>query len=173
VGGGDLTLELVRGTESCGGRSEPSTSGMVTTENSFTFTYGAAEARIYLPSAGDGRIANWPAFWLDGENWPTSGEIDVMEGIDGQACFHLHSTSGADGTCAPGSYVGWHTYGVVWEPGSVTYYYDGVDVGSIRKGVTGEPMYLILNQAAASGVGDPPLAPSDMRVDYVRVWQSN
>ena len=60
----------------------------------FSFTYGYMEARIWLP--GSGEIADWPAFWADGQNWPTDGENDVLEGLGGQACAHFHNPAGAD-----------------------------------------------------------------------------
>src|SRR5258708_3248121 len=37
------------------------------------YTHGAFEAQINVPSQG-GKIANWPAFWLLGDDWPTHGE---------------------------------------------------------------------------------------------------
>jgi beta-glucanase (GH16 family) len=170
VSSGALHLSLIQKTETCAGSSHPYASGLVSTQNKFNFTYGAVEARIYTPASG-GQVANWPAFWADGQSWPADGELDVMEGLSGQACFHFHSNAGGPGGCASGSYTGWHTYGAVWASGSVTFYYDGVKVGQITNGITGQPMYLILNQAASSGYGGPQLAPSDMQVDYVRVWQ--
>jgi hypothetical protein len=27
----------------------------------------------------------WPAYWFCGDNWPNNGEIDVLEGVDGNA----------------------------------------------------------------------------------------
>ena len=170
VSGGTLHLTLVQKTETCAGKTEPYASGLISTQNKFNFTYGALEARVYTPAVG-GQIANWPAFWADGQNWPTDGELDVMEGLGGEACFHFHSASGGPGGCAPGTFTGWHTYGAVWAPGSVTYYYDGVKVGQITSGITGQPMYIILNQAVSSVHGGPLLTPADMQVDYVRVWQ--
>ena len=58
------------------------TSGRITTQQKFNFTYGRAEARIKLPNVQ----GLWPAFWLLGESisapgvgWPKCGEIDIME----------------------------------------------------------------------------------------------
>ncbi|WP_370369797.1 family 16 glycosylhydrolase [Catenulispora sp. GP43] len=169
VTGGTLNLTAIQKAVNCG-QAKDYTSGLVNTNGKFNFTYGAMEARIYLPAGSDGKIANWPAFWADGQNWPTDGETDVMEGLTGDACYHFHSTAGGPGGCASGNYTGWHTYGADWEPGSVTYYYDGVKVGQITTGITSVPQYLILNNAVG-GYGGTTLAPSTMKVDYVKVWQ--
>ncbi len=158
VSGGMLDLALNSGS-----------GGLVSTNGKYQFTYGYAEARIYLP-AGGSQGATWPAFWADGQSWPTDGEMDVMEGLSGQACFHFHSDAGGPGGCASGNFSGWHTYGADWEPGSVTYYYDGQKVGTITTGITSQPMYLILENSGGS-FGGPALYPSTMQVDYVRVWQ--
>ena len=168
VSGGYLHLAAVRRTEECGGRSHPYASGMVNTDGLHEFTQGAFEARIYLPAAPDGGVADWPAFWTDGQNWPTDGEMDVMEGLSGLTCFHYHSSAGAPGACADTG-PGWHTFGAEWEGDTVTYYYDGRDVGSTRTSGTDAPQYLVLNNAvgAVGGVNQA----DDMLVDYVRVWK--
>ena len=38
----------------------------------------------------------WPAFWLFGPNWPSSGEIDVIEGVNlaGTDTITLHTAAG-------------------------------------------------------------------------------
>ena len=168
---GALDLRLVRQVNWCGGKKRPYASGMVNTNGKFAFTYGFMEARIWLPGRGS-QIANWPAFWADGQNWPKDGEIDVVEGLDGRACWHFVHSGGNPGGCAMGEFAsGWHTFGADWEPGSITYYYDGRVVGIVESGITSAPMYLILNYAIADEIGGPALVPATMRVDYVRVWQ--
>jgi beta-glucanase (GH16 family) len=167
VGGGVLTITATQ--RSCNGYNYAS--GLLESNGRFNFTYGYMEARMYLPSDGAGGIADWPAFWADGASWPADGEIDVMEGLDGPACWHFHyGTSSSPqqvGNCATGDFSGWHTYGADWEPGSITWYYDGKRVAQTTSGVTSQPMYLIVNLALKA----QPIAPTTMHVDYVRVWQ--
>jgi beta-glucanase (GH16 family) len=171
VAGGALNLNLIRRPHSCGGKARPYTSGMVNTDGKFQFTYGFMQARIWLPGRG-GQIIDWPAFWADGQNWPKDGEIDVLEGLGGKACWHFVNPAAVRGGCAAGTfYNGWHTFGADWEPGSITYYYDGRVVGTIKSGITRAPMYLILNNATAHLYQIPIQVPADMRVAYVRVWQ--
>lgn len=59
----------------------PITSARIRTAESFSFCYGRAEIRAKLP-AGDWI---WPAIWMlprysEYGSWPSSGEIDIMEG---------------------------------------------------------------------------------------------
>lgn len=167
VSGGNLNLELA--SNGTGALVSTNPSDGVAGHRGFQFSYGYVEARIYLPASGS-TVANWPAFWTDGQSWPADGELDVVEGLSGQACFHFHSSSGGPGGCATGGFAGWHTFGADWEPGKVTYYYDGQAVGTITTGITSQPMYLILENSDGSS-GGTVVAPSDMLVDWVRVWQ--
>ncbi|HEX3628789.1 MAG TPA: glycoside hydrolase family 16 protein [Verrucomicrobiae bacterium] len=145
----------------------------------FQFVYGYAEAQITLPTNG-AVIAQWPAWWLDGRNWPEDGEIDIMEGLSGYASWHYHYDSGGGLDSHPiggrvNSSPGTHVYGVNWYPGHLDFYYDGVRVASssnasLQGGATisSSPMYLILLCAGGSG----PL-PATVVVHYARVFQSN
>lgn len=176
-GGGVLNLSAVARTcLAAGGVSYPYASGLVNTDGKFSFTYGYMEARIYLPATAAGVPVNFPAFWANGTgSWPATGELDVMEVLrdcgPGEG-FHFHSLLGAFGGCAALSTpAGWHTFGADWQPGSVTYYYDGLPVGRVTSGVTSSPMYLVLNNSVDPTWGGPTQAPADMQVDYVRVWQ--
>lgn len=172
-GDGFLHLDAAIASPACtasNGTSYNYRSGLVNSRAHFTFTYGTITARIW--TSGAGAISNWPAFWADGTGtWPTTGENDVFEGLNGKPCFHFHSPSGGPGGCAPSNGSGWHTYAATWAPGTVTYRYDGAQVGQITSGITGAPMYLILNLGISEPghFGGPLEVPATMLVDWVRV----
>ena len=175
-GGGALSLSLIQKSETCGD-NEPYAGSLVSTAGKFSFTYGFVEARVWLPAVpgSPGEVANWPGVWADGQNWPQDGEIDIAEGIGGQMCAHLHNAADPAGIpagggtgCASGNYGGgWHTFAADWEPGVITYYYDGADIGRVTSGVTSAPMFLVLDYA----VQDDAHVPATMKVQYMRVWQ--
>jgi Glycosyl hydrolases family 16 len=176
-GDGYLHLHLVARRERCNGNTYSYTGSLVSTNPSdgvaghigFQFTYGYVEWHVYLPAASAGVIANWPGVWSNGQSWPTDGENDTMEGLSGQACYHFLSPAGGPGGCATGDYTGWHIFATDWEPGVVTYYYDGVQVGQITSGITSAPQYLIMDNT--TNASSPTAVPADMLIDYVRVWQ--
>jgi beta-glucanase (GH16 family) len=184
----ELDLNFTQDAETCDGSSHPYTAGMVTTDGKFSFTYGLIEARVWLPTTSSGQVANWPSVWTDGQNWPDDGEIDLVEGLEGQACAHWHgpTDSGAGygpnggSGCPAGTYTGgWHTFAADWEPGIVTWYYDGKNIGCIESSgtacgnynsqITSSPMYLILS--LGSNAANQITAPTSMRLQYVRVYQ--
>jgi beta-glucanase (GH16 family) len=168
VQNGELNLTAIQRT--CSNRSYAS--GLIESDGNFNFTYGYVEAKIWTPT-GTGM---WPAFWTDGQNWPTDGEMDVLEayGTD-LSTFHYHY-AGCGGDCGPGGEVnvpgattGWHVYAAKWEPGVMTWYYDGQQVWQYSTSIVSSPHYLILNLGLNSTSA---AVPATMRVDYVRVWQS-
>ena len=171
LAGGALNLQATLQRESCGGTSQPYAASLINTDGKFSYTYGMYEARVWMPGTG-GKIADWPAIWADGQNWPYDGEIDVVEGLSGDSCFHFHYSGGGPGGCSDITNVtqGWHTFAADWEPGSIVFYYDGTAVGRETVGVTNQPMYLILDLAVPNSSWASATSQT-MRVDYIRVWQ--
>jgi beta-glucanase (GH16 family) len=174
--GGGVSLEITKQRSTCDGLRQPYTGALLSTNpedgrtsGGFQFRYGVLQAKVYIP--GDGRlIADWPTVMALGQQWPKYGEDDVMEGLGGSACFHFHNRRGQAGGCAMWVTGGWHTFASDWQRHSVSYYYDGVLVGKVVKGITSKPQYIVvLNTVSAR---DPQVARADaMRVAYVRVWQ--
>jgi Ca2+-binding RTX toxin-like protein len=171
VSDGFLHIETAASPATVGGKTYAYRTGIAHSNQNFEFTYGYAEARITLEGS-DGKIANWPTFWLDGQNWPYDGEIDIMEGLEGLASWHFHYAHGDPGGSAPGDFTGTHVFGALWEPGSISYFYDGVKVGTITSGVTSAPMYIIINNAMGPWGGETVIG-ADMAVDYVHVYSRN
>lgn len=156
-------------------------SGRITSLNGFSQAYGYFETRMLFPP-GQGF---WPAFWL----LPTSGfnwEIDVMEAVGKDPHgvymnFHAWATGSHEGTQyrtpTPLS-GGWHTYGLDWQPGKLTWYVDGVErfrTTQFNDRIPSTPGYILLNLAVGGAwPGDPDAStviPNQMLVDYVRAWK--
>jgi beta-glucanase (GH16 family) len=175
-GDGTMHLNVTATPSTCqGGQTYPYTGALISSDpedgrasGGFQYTYGVLEARVYVPGNGT-QISDWPAVWTDGQSWPNDGEDDLMEGLDGEACYHFHDPLGGPGGCDASITPGWHTFASDWQPGSVTYYYDGTKVGSITTGITTAPMYIILSNG--DSIGAAGMTADSMQVQYVRVWQ--
>jgi beta-glucanase (GH16 family) len=133
--------------------SYPYTSGMVTTKNSFDFTYGYVQVVARIP----GGTGTWPALWLLPQSgvWPP--EIDIMENWGsptGIQTTYIWSASGSvqqahvTSTSPTNLTSGYHTYGLLWQPGSLTWYLDGRMVDTYKgANVPSQPMYFLANLA--------------------------
>ncbi len=159
---------------------------------SLSFTYGTVSVRAKL-SAGKG---TWPAIWLLGTNcqrptwlqnncaWPAPGsnEIDIAEILQSNLTkvneqIHTENSSGASespGCTAATSNASqnWHTYTLIWAPGSLTWEIDGVQTCKTTSYVPSTPMFMIID-TAVGGVGGGSVQnstlPQTTEVDYVRV----
>ncbi len=176
----------------------PYSTAQLDTAGRFSFTYGRIEARIETPP-GQGFCS---AFWLladDGAGsalqWPNGAEVDVMEAIGNnttQANAFLHGPIAGDPNYQQWFATlqserpltgGFHTYGLIWKPNSMTWTFDGVPYAtatprslpsSARWVFTGHPFHIILDLAVGGWPGNPDAAtvfPASMRVDWVRVYQ--
>ncbi len=176
-GDGTVNLTATHQSSTCNGVTEPYTGAILSTDpadgrasGGFTFTYGVVEAKLYLPADGD-KIADWPGIFTSGQVWPKDGENDIMEALGGTACLHFHDRSGGPGACDRNIKAGWHTFAADWEPGFVTYYYDGTEIASIPEGITSSPMYIVLINTVSGKRTSNVVDSATMRVAYVRVWQ--
>jgi serralysin len=165
------------------------TSGMLTTRGgtpwteearypaSFAQTYGYFEMRADLSEAK----GTWGAFWLATADYSWPPELDIVEnpiGDANEAWTTAHSsatgshTSVGQANFVPGSSVGYHTYGALWTPSTITWFVDGVEVFRTATPVDmNKPMSLIVNLATGGWAGSvTDLAGADMRIDYIRAY---
>ena len=153
-------------------------SDLLSTWNTKAFTFGFFEARVWLQASNQEYTADWPQFWLDGfAAWPTNGEIDIMEGSPYGLHASYHWGTQADPqfvTFWPtlASQAGWHTFGVDWRSGSITWWYDGVQVAQTTQNVSESAMFLNVG-LGVQRADWPVIVPTTMRVDYVRVWRAS
>jgi len=177
-GNGNLVIRVIR--DSSGNYTSarlqsgaPASNNTQTADNSWQ--YGMIVARVKLPYGQ----AVWPAFWMLGENintvnWPTCGEIDIMENF-GTYHNNININNGtAHGPLPSGGYndysaggqitlpfgeqvnTDYHVYAIVWSQNSVAFYVDGQNYytatpsdPSIPAGewVFNNPEFILLNVA--------------------------
>lgn len=69
----------------------------VTSTQAYTKGLFVADIAHMPAGSGDGGSCGlWPAFWMFGPNWPSSGEIDIIEGVNNQQsnAITLHTSAG-------------------------------------------------------------------------------
>jgi beta-glucanase (GH16 family) len=156
-----------------GGR--PYTSGLISSQPSFSQTYGYFEASVKLPR-GKGL---WPAVWMLPADFGWPPEIDIMESIGNprQAFMTVHShpvpTKGVE--VHPTS-DGFHTYAVSWDPKEVVFYLDGVETQRMATpSDMHRPMYILANLAVGgdwAGTPDASTAfPARFSIRYIRAYR--
>ena len=173
------------------------TSARMLTKGKWSWTYGRIEASIKIPK-GQGI---WPAFWMlganiDSVNWPTCGEIDIMENIGNladQGITHgtLHGPGYSGGGGLSGTYTlpggaklsdAFHVFAVEWTTNQIKWYMDNVQYFTLTPAnlpggstwVFNAPQFILLNLAVGGNwPGNPDATtvfPQQMLVDYVRVY---
>jgi beta-glucanase (GH16 family) len=177
------------------------TSARLKSQGLFSFQYGRIEFRAQVPEAQ----GFWPAAWLLGNNivtanWPACGEMDVLERVNAAVTpdwneGSIHGTGFTGGNLGTRfnfptgqTAAGWHTYGMIWNKGSVAYYVDDPTQpyitytpssiaalsGSVWPYDSGNANFIILNLAVGgSWPGSPDSTtpfPAQMLVDYVHIY---
>jgi beta-glucanase (GH16 family) len=150
-------------------------SGVITTQPSFSQTYGYFEMRARLPR-GKGL---WPAFWLlpADLSWPP--EIDVMESIGdpSQVFVTTHSKAtkqeGFERRIAANEF---HTFAVSWDQRQVIWYIDGKEAGRhATPADMHKPMFMLANLAVGGNWPGAPDAstrfPATYEIDYIRAYR--
>ncbi len=183
------------------GENDTFACGGLTTMNTFTFQYGYVEVRARFDCAA----GVWPAIWMmpvDGSNWPSNGEIDIMEHLAYQGTFYqtLHyGTSDAGKTETVVEYAkyndslktDWHTYGMEWTEDYIKFYLDGSltatrvanEKANWPFSTEGNEFYLYIDQqiggswvenlpAGAADATALAADPADFEIDYVKVYSS-
>ncbi|KAF4467148.1 endo-13-beta-glucanase [Fusarium albosuccineum] len=195
---GGSTLQLVPWRDSSALKGW--TSGRI--ESKYVFT--PQPARITRMEAsirfGDSPIANkqgiWPAFWMlgnilrNGGSWPSCGEIDIMETVNGQLRGYgtIHCDVYPGGICNEETGIGnniaisdqsWHTWRVEidrakgsWQQETITWFLDGfqfhqvsgsrINNEGVWNSLAHSPLYFILNVAVG---GEWPGYPNDATWD--------
>jgi beta-glucanase (GH16 family) len=157
------------------------TTGQIDTHNSFSQQYGYFEMRAQM---SDAHGTNG-AFWLLPPSGPWPPEIDVVEvlGRDPDTASMTNHTGVTAphtlGGTATGADLsdGFHTYGLMWTPSSLTFSLDGVDRFTTPTAPDEhQPMYML----ATLGVGgsfagnpSPDGFSADMKIDYVRAYSDD
>jgi len=160
----------------------PYTSGIVITRGKFAQEYGRFEIRAKLP-AGQGY---WPAFWLLPVKPHFPVEIDMMEMLGNKptviymsnhyrnADRTVHSLT-KPSTIAVDFSKAYHTFEVIWNSTSITWYVDGVLQLKTTQYIPHEPMFMLINLAVGGHwPGNPDSTtefPGVMQVEYARAYK--
>ena len=160
----------------------PYTSGMVETYGIFEQSTGYFEIRAAMP-AGQGF---WPAFWLLPNTYYP--EIDILEQPNNSGTntdYWTHTSvypvsTGGFTDAGANVFQGYHSYGFLWQNGSIQYVFDGSMVGDPQPepaGLVGLQMYMIANLAVGAQGSWPgptlPGASSSYSIDYMRAFSTD
>jgi len=155
--------------------NHPYISGMISSQPSFSQTYGYFEMRAELP----GGKGLWPAFWLlpADQSWPP--EIDILESVGDPSHVYstVHSTlQPAIGIEAHVSANAFHTYAVSWDRRRIVWYIDGQETGEQNTPADlNKPMYMIANLAVGGDWPGSPDGSTDfparLTIDFIRAYK--
>ncbi|MBI9042089.1 family 16 glycosylhydrolase [Lutibacter sp.] len=175
------------------------TSARLTTYNRFVFQYGKIEVMAKLPEGKGTWPAIWmlpESLRKKEESWPLCGEIDIMEhvgkdpnmvhvSLHSKEYNHIMNTQITHFDRISDVFNDFHLYGIEWTPEFMKFYIDNKLFFEAKKGENGmvstnegwpfdKPYFLILNLAIGGNWGgeiDDAIFPSEMLVDYVRIYQ--
>jgi beta-glucanase (GH16 family) len=160
------------------------------------FQFGRFEMRGRIPTSA----GLWPAFWTLGVSgeWPSNGEVDVMEFYNGRVLFNVacgtstRYTAKWDSVSRPIGDLGdpnwsskFHVWAMVWDDQKIDLFLDDTLMNTTNLADMLNPNgespfrqehYLLVNLAIGGMNGGDPSStafPVRYEVDYVRVFQAN
>ncbi len=178
--GGEFTITAAPAANPADYGGQPYTSGLITTQTTFSQHGGYFEVRAQVP----GKQGLWAAFWMIPTTLSDFPELDVLEdpnlGSKEQYFLHVTAPSQSGGGFVASKtdiYKGYHQYGVEWNDQTVTFYFDHTAIAEYPTPpeFASLNMYLLLN-LAVGGPGSWPGAapatsiPADYKIDYIRVF---
>jgi beta-glucanase (GH16 family) len=167
------------------------TSGFISMRR-FNFLYGTVEFRVKF--GGGTKTGAWPIVWMQDASCQASDpmgtddrcngqEIDIAEILNGDFThvnqqIHVNDMKQNDGCTASVRDVSqnFHTYQLVWSPGSLVFKIDGSTTCTIKgKSVPNAPMYVKINNfvGCAGGAVNNASLPWTTLVDYIKVTQGS
>lgn len=178
------------------GKKTPYAVGYLRTYDKWTQRYGYFESRLKIPKSP----GLWPGFWTVPDRGPSAGdgakrqdtkdmgmEFDIMEHLTrwGPYRYNIaahwdgygkeHQALGSDKIYAQPDKDGYLTSGMLWLPGLVVFYNNGMEVARWEnERVADVPAYLIFYMPSGgwdNDQTDDSKMPADFEIDYVRVWQ--
>ena len=157
----------------------PWRSGIITTFDSFKFTYGYVQFTAQVPS-GSGL---WSTFWMlpTSKSWPPEIDIAAILGSSSNKVSAFYHPAGQGpvvqaNTLSSHSYSnGWHTYALDWEPGSLAWYVDGHKFKQYNGPTPSVPMYLLADLAVENvfdaGPNASTPANATLAIKEIKVYQ--
>ena len=173
--------------------------GGIETRGKFDFQYGKVECRARFARRPKG---NHTGIWMmpapPAEEWPKSGEIDIMEHLNDESIIYQtvhnwyaddmgHSDKPKAQGTAEIDNQDWNIYGIIWNADSITYTVNGEKYLTYPNlHLSGDdaqyqwpfdhPFYLILSQSLGGedtweGPIDNSELPAEFEIDYIKVWQ--
>ncbi len=166
-----------------------------------SFKYGRIEARAKVPDyKGPGL---WPAIWMlgdgirNGESWPFSGEIDIMEYVSKNpntyfSTIHSQTNHHSIGTQIESGDIplnnieeDFNIYGLIWkedqlqfylnDPSNITLTIDRPENPTEENWPFSKPHFFLVNMAIGGTFGgfdvDDANFPATFEIDYIRVFE--